>query len=504
MNTIFPTSKTADICLLLEGTFPFVRGGVSSWVYNLITSFPQYKFAAIFLGGDKKDYGEVLYQLPENLVHLEAHYLFQSSDDVSPEDFLEKKWPAMTDEDLEFVRRMHKSFNTMNTEVFSSLKNIHEDQFLHDEKSWEYIKEMYEKKCPGNSFIEYFWTIKNMHKPLWQLLKIIENMPTVKVIHSISTGYAGFLGAMINFNKKLPYVLTEHGIYTKERRIDLMQNYWIKVNFDKNDLNENKEYILNLWIKFFQSLAKMAYTAAEIIISLFSDYQNRQINDGAPKEKTRIIPNGVDVHRFNDFTKKEVNESKPVIALIGRVVPIKDIKTFIRTVPILLKVFPNLEAWIVGPTDENKEYVTECQNSLEALKLEKNITFMGEQDVAKIFPKIDLLVLSSISEGLPLTILESFAAGIPVVATDVGACSQLIYGYGEADKKNGAAGRVVDIANPEKLADAIIELLQNKTKWKMAQNAALKRVEEFYNIDNFIKEYSEIYQGALKNGRDRI
>ena len=72
-----PRADNADICLLLEGTFPYVSGGVSSWVNQIIRGFPEYRFACCFVGSRPQDYGEMKYTLPDNVVHLEVHYLHQ-------------------------------------------------------------------------------------------------------------------------------------------------------------------------------------------------------------------------------------------------------------------------------------------------------------------------------------------------------------------------------------------------------------------------------------------
>ena len=69
----------ADVCLLLEGTFPYVRGGVSSWVNEMIRAYPQRTFGIIFIGGRKEDYAKPAYALPENVVHFEEHYLYEAA-----------------------------------------------------------------------------------------------------------------------------------------------------------------------------------------------------------------------------------------------------------------------------------------------------------------------------------------------------------------------------------------------------------------------------------------
>ncbi|MGB6055429.1 MAG: GT4 family glycosyltransferase PelF, partial [Burkholderiaceae bacterium] len=63
--------------LLLEGTFPYVSGGVSSWVNQIIRGFPEIRFGICFLGSRPEDYGPARYELPDNVVHLEVHFLHE-------------------------------------------------------------------------------------------------------------------------------------------------------------------------------------------------------------------------------------------------------------------------------------------------------------------------------------------------------------------------------------------------------------------------------------------
>src|SRR4029078_5252700 len=67
--------ESADVGLWLEGTYPYVSGGVSSWVHEIITGLPELTFGAIFLGASPETYGDIRCELPPNLVHLETHYL---------------------------------------------------------------------------------------------------------------------------------------------------------------------------------------------------------------------------------------------------------------------------------------------------------------------------------------------------------------------------------------------------------------------------------------------
>jgi len=500
----YPKSTDADILLLLEGTYPFVMGGVSSWVHKLIELLPQYRFAVIFIGGSRKDYGTIRYSLPKNLVHLETHYLFdnQTATHGKPKSTNTPK------EAFSHLTTMHEKFTeTSNSHSALLAKELHEEllinaglnlnDFLYSRCSWEYLLENYREKCPEISFLDYFWTIRNMHAPIWQLLDIIRYAPSARILHSVSTGFAGFLGALLYHERKTPFVLTEHGIYVKERRIDLLSQ-WVAVGTQIEQRQaQTKQYLTNLWIHFFEVLARICYSAANPIISLFGAYQQQQIDAGAPAQNTRIIPNGIPIPP-TDFVIKPVPISHaPVIALIGRVVPIKDIKTFIRSMVAVKKHLVTIEAWIVGPTDEDPTYFNECKELVNVLKLTEQVHFKGTQKIADILPSIDLLVLSSISEGLPLVLLEGFAEGIPAVTTDVGACSELIYGKTPEDIALGPSGIVVEIANANALADAIIALMQDPIRCQHAQHAGRERVKRYYSQEQFLQQYTTVYNEAL-------
>lgn len=191
------------------------------------------------------------------------------------------------------------------------------------------------------------------------------------------------------------------------------------------------------------------------------------------------------------------DKTPPVMCLIGRVVPIKDIKTFIRAMRTVANRLPQAEGWIAGPEDEDPEYVEECRQLVETLGLQNNVKFLGFQKLTELLPKVGLGVLSSVSEGLPLVILEGFAAGVPTVSTDVGACKQLIYGLSAEDQALGVAGAVVGIADPQALAEACITLLTDQLAWDKASVAAIKRVELYYTQAQMFERYRNLYRQTI-------
>lgn len=502
MNESFPRAESADILLLLEGTFPYVSGGVSSWVDTLIRKFPNYTFAIVFLGGQKSDYNGFRYQLPPNVTHFEAHYLFDPTEKHKPHE------AKPNPHDFDALTSVHDGFKNIDATDFcvlgKALKQSLVDQdrdllsdFLFSRNAWDYVTKMYKENCPDISFLDYFWLVRNMHMPVYKVMNLIKVLPKVKMIHSISTGYAGFLGALIHHKFHYPFVLTEHGIYVKERKIDLLQGQWAAVgNFVQQRETITQQYMTEQWIKFFTILARFCYAAADPIISLFSECQRRQVLDGADESKTIIIPNGVNISRELKL-KKAPHQERPIIGLIGRVVPIKDIKNLIRAMVLVKQKIPGAIAWIVGPTDEDPGYFTECKELVDVLGLKEQVVFKGMQRIPDILPELDVLTLSSISEALPLVILEAFDAGIPVVATDVGACRELISGVKEADRALGDAGIVVEIANADALANGIITLLTDIPRWQRSQHAARERVLTYYSMEQFVESYHQIYERSF-------
>ena len=160
---------------------------------------------------------------------------------------------------------------------------------------------------------------------------------------------------------------------------------------------------------------------------------------------------------------------------------------------------PEAEGWLIGPEDEDPEYARECKDLVISLGLDKNIKFLGFQDIKTILPKLGLLVLTSISEAFPLVLLEAFASGLPALTTDVGACREIIEGSSDEDRALGAAGAVVPIASPEATAEAALEMLTDAPRWLAAQRASMQRVERYYSQDSVLARYREIYQRSITN-----
>jgi glycosyltransferase involved in cell wall biosynthesis len=294
-------------------------------------------------------------------------------------------------------------------------------------------------------------------------------------------------------------ILTEHGIYTNERRIEIASAEWIEEAIQRAlTVDDTRSSLRDFWIDSFTNYSRMCYEAADEIITLYSGNQIAQLADGADAEKMAVIPNGVDVERFSKIEHK--SSGRPTVALIGRVVPIKDIKSFIRACGSLNDQLPDLKAYIMGSHDEDPDYYQECLEMVEYMNLSKVIEFTGQVNIDNYFPEIDVIVMTSISEAQPLVILEAGAAGIPCVATNVGACSEMILGHDNEYPALGDGGIIVPLSNPLATANAMFELLTNSEKYEACSDAIRKRVSTQYTKEMQHSAYKTLYDDYVEQG----
>ena len=496
---VIDRGKEIDVLFIAEGTYPYIRGGVSTWIHQIITAMEDVKFGVLFLGSREEDYEAIRYNLPENLIYLESFFLFSEHEHPPPR-------ATRGTEEINTLKAFFGEGESLPAELSSVefyTKKVTFTDMLYGKKTWEMLEELYQEMDTDIPFIDFFWTMKNILSPLWVLVKAVKPLveKEVKLIHSPSTGYAGFLGAMLNVSRGIPLIVTEHGIYTRERKIDILNSRWIKsiptFMLDRYEIDDLRK----MWINFFINLGKVCYSRADRVFSLFEGARKTQISLGCPPEKTEVIPNGVEIERYAPLRQKRPKRIPPIVALIGRVTPIKDVKTFIKAMKILSSKLPDAQGWVIGPEDEDPEYARECQMMVKTLNLENKVKFLGFRQLEDVFPNIRITTLTSISEGMPLVVLESFASGVPCVTTDVGSCRQLIYGgLNDEDIRIGKAGEVVPVSNPRELASAYERLLTDEGLWRSCQLSGIERVEKFYSFDRFIENYRSVYENYRRTG----
>jgi|GEM_PF-93553 len=470
------TEKPLHICLISEGCYPYVVGGVSSWIHSLIKSMPQYNFTILSINTDSKDRGNFKYEMHDNVIEVREHFFsdyFQAKGDNS------LKLKDVGNVYLEFSKLL-SDVNTNWDEIFQFINKNPKctpQDFLLSKPFFDLVIETYNNNYDKSSLNEYLWTVRSMILPLLSVMMI--DLPDVDIFHSASTGYAGILATSAKIKKNKPVLITEHGIYTREREEEVITADWVK------------PYFKDFWISFFSALSNCAYKYTDLSITLFQHARELQEDLGCVKEKQLVIANGVDVDRFMKIERSNLDVKNPVIGAIVRVVPIKDIITMLQAFRLVHVHNPNARFLIMGPKEENPEYYEECLQVSKLLEINDVVEFTGRINILDYLPKIDLLVLSSISEGQPLSVLEGLAAGVPYVTTNVGSCHEIIYGV---DDGLGDAGAVVPIMDFKGISQAIIRIITDPELLLSMRYAGEQRVNKFFRKEFVINNYVSLYE----------
>ncbi len=500
--------KEADVCLFLEGTYPYVQGGVSSWVHELIREQSHLTFHIVTLLAPNAE-REMKYDVPDNVVQIDDIFLQvmgEKSKKIKPSlikglfDEIEEPLQLFQDKKggVDDFKKILDAFERLKSKL-SSRQNINADVLLNSEEAWKFLHRVYAKHMSETSFIDYFWSWRALLGGFYSV--ILTPLPKAKCYHALCTGYAGLFLARAGLETGKKCAITEHGIYTNERRIELASADWLvdqksySLNVQNADVRSKE--LRDFWTNTFVIYSKLCYATCDKIITLYRGNQDFQLVDGADPARMEVIPNGIDFEKFSVFKRKP--NRPPTIALIGRVVPIKDVKTYIRACGILKEAVPELCAYMMGPTDEDKEYYNECVEMVEYLGLEETVIFTGRVNILEYMDSIDVMVLTSISEAQPLVILEVGASGIPSVTTNVGSCSEIIYGMEDEEPALGAGGAVTSLSNPKAIATEILKLLGNRELYNDCSLAIKQRVEKYYNKVDQHSAYRSVYDDLMKD-----
>jgi len=211
-----------------------------------------------------------------------------------------------------------------------------------------------------------------------------------------------------------------------------------------------------------------------------------------PNAKIKVIENGVDIERIlridsdkllqNDRISKLFKDNLIKIGIIGRLEPVKGHKYFLEAAKKWIFHNHNARFFIIG----NGSLYHEINDFIKDRGLVNDIILTGARsDIPAILRKLDILVISSISEGLPITLLEAMAAKKAIIATKVGAIPDVL--------TNGLNGILVEPENAEQIYNAINKLLNHPHLIHTLGENAYRRIRERFDILNTIKQYEEVY-----------
>ncbi|MEW6583842.1 MAG: GT4 family glycosyltransferase PelF, partial [Actinomycetota bacterium] len=313
--------------------------------------------------------------------------------------------------------------------------------------------------------------VEHLLRPLWA------TPPEARLTHSVSNGLAALVGMAAKWVHGTPFLLTEHGVYLRERYLAALE------------AGAHSRPVRSLLLRFYRLLTGATYAVADLVAPVCEYNLRWQLRCGADPASVRPVHNGVDPDRFSPgFDEPD----EPTLAWVGRVDPLKDVETLIRAFGEVRRRMGGVRLRMFGPTPPGNEWYRErCERLIADLGLEGAATFEGRAaSVRAAYHAGHVVVLSSVSEAFPYTVIEAMASGRPTVSTDVGGVREAV----------GDAGLVVPPRDPGAIAAACLDLLGDPGRRRHLGRAARERVLTQFTLQRFLHTYRDVYDGLDELG----
>lgn len=244
---------------------------------------------------------------------------------------------------------------------------------------------------------------------------------------------------------------------------------------------------------------KLACRPADCIVANAEAVRQWLISEGYDPKKITVIQNGIAVSRFvrrngNGKLHQELGlpSGSPLVAVLSRLNQLKGVQHFLEAARLAAERSPQVRFLILG----DGTYRGELERYAALLGLGERVVFTGfRTDVPEVLSEVSVSVLPSFSEGLSNVLLESMAAGVPVVATRVGGNPEVV--------QDGVTGFLVPPGNPEALAHAIRQVLENPELASRFGCAGKQRVMEQFSLQRMVEKTQRLYVNLLDRCKGR-
>ena len=515
-NTYYAERKhnSKTILTISEGTYPYERGGVASVLQYLISELMgtdayggEISFESINLSGpiipDKTEYA---YELPGGLKVHPPIVIHGYSNNPA--------FKTSTSKDDDVIRAsilgMEKAIADHDIQMFYMMANMvmrfSVADLTHSVAALTTVYDLYNTIITDKpSFNEFLVHWRSMRQPLFRVIK--SNRIEADLYYTVVSGLGAVYSALCKTEYGSPIVMTEHGIYLEDRIVEL------------NNMKMH-DSLRDLWINTFQFYAKIGYDEADIVTTLCTSNQEKQLRDGLDMSKSVVIPNGI--RPLSSVPKREEHEGY-VVGFLGNIQPVKRVEIFVKAANHLLSKYPlDWEFRIMGREDpKDPSYTKRIHELIDSYELGDKLILSPYTNYVNAFSGLDVGVLTSSSEVMSLSIMEALSIGLPVVGIDVGANRELIVG----DDEYGLAGILLDTGTESELiqatADAILTLRAyyctkrgEKFKYKLhistihnillnqkyeIQEIGPLRIKAKYRSEEVIPQYKDLYERAWRS-----
>lgn len=472
------------IGLFTEGTYPIVQGGVSTWCGHLMDGMPEHTFVPVTLvGGD----------VPRDLsVHANVRDLtlvpmwgrvpaplpfVDAGDARRLRPLLAALWRAVLDAeaDLDAFAAALAALTSWRGHSLASLLSRH-GSAPHIAEGWRVLRAA-DPGLPSMTLADAVAAAEFCDRVL---ALADRDWPQVDVSHVASNGPPSVLALGRRWRDGTPILVTEHGIYLRERYLALADS----------GLAWSARFVIGA---FLRRLTQLTYREATVVAPVSEFNRRWELELGAEPARTRTVYNGVDTRLYAPV---DAEPETPTVVFVGRIDPLKGLETLVDAFAIVADEVPGAQLKLFGPTPEtNRAYREGLEAQIDAAGLRDAVTFEGPVASSTLgFAEGHVVALSSISEGLPYGVIEAMMAGRPTVNTDVG-------GVGEIVGADGSCGLLVPPRDAAALARGLVAYLRDPALRSRTGRAARERAVRLFDMDDFIAAYRRLYDEVAADRR---
>lgn len=458
-----------DVALINEGTYPYVSGGVSTWCDKLVRGLPEHQFHLVSLVASGNE--RPSWELPSNVASLRPVALWGPAP---------RSHPARSQSGVESAARAVVAGSVHgDTEAFesglSALALLAVDIDLPPAlRACDLVSDLLDLWSDdggtGLTVRDAITAVSMLERSLLPLAVDLATRPAL--CHAVSNGLPTMVALAEKWRHGTPLVMSEHGVYLRERYLA----FW--------DLGYSQA-VRQIVLGFLRQLTQAGYRNADYVVPVAQFNARWARNLGADPASIIPIYNGVEPASYPVITSEP---EVPTISWVGRVDPLKDLETLINAYAIVRRELPDTVLRLFGPTPVgNEDYEARCLSLADRLGVRDGVRLEGPVPSSRIAAEAGHVVaLSSISEGMPYTVIEAMMCGRATVSTDVGGTADAV-----AD-----AGLVVAPRDPKAFAKACLELLTDHDRRHRIGEEARRRALETFTLERSIESYRMLYSSA--------
>jgi glycosyltransferase involved in cell wall biosynthesis len=458
------------IALIAEGCYPYVTGGVSTWCDQLIRGLHEHTFEVIAITATSRMRPAVA--LPDNVVGVRPVPLWDWSGrrrSASPrvrEEFLRiyrSLLTAMLD-----VSAVQRGFDLALMELFEFAQSHHLSTVFSTDDAVDALMDAWPAVYPAvpmrvRDALEATELLEHM------LLPLSAPVPRADICHPVSNGLPALLALAAKWRYGTPILMSEHGVYLRERYLA----------FQTIEYRWPAKAVM---LAFLRRLCRTAYEEADVIAPVNVFNRRWETRHGADPDRITTVYNGVEAAQLSPA---EGDPPRPTVGWVGRVDPLKDLHTLVRAFAGVRDRLPDAVLRLFGPVPAgNEEYAVSVQELIVELDLADRVSFEGPiRPVTSAYHASTVVALSSISEGLPYTVMEAMMCARATVSTGVGGVAEVA----------GNAGLVVPPRDPAALADALVHLLSDDVARGEMAARARNRALEMFQLETMLSTFRGLY-----------